>query len=1034
MAIAFDNALAATTGSGTSATRAFTVGAGTGRLLFVGVRVDDTANAVSGVTYAGVAMTFVGYADQGANGRGIGLYCLANPASGANNIVASFTGSKSYGLVAASYSGAQAGSTVDNSGTNTTGAATTLAKAITPVADKCWVVGVSCHYNTHTFTPNGGTTIRAGNTTATVIFDTNAAVSPAASTSLGLAWTGSESAAMVVASFTIAIATEIVLNGASSVPVSATAALTTTARFTAAAAVALATAATLSSSGPLLASPAIRLASSAALTAAAPLRGAAEIHVTATAQFSIRFEAASSLRVATTATISPSPRATTVAITMGGVDVAARVRMAGLSIRDVVNDAPNTCAITLDGASVPQSEQRLRITLNDGAVVLFDGAVETATESYEGRPGQRVFPCAAQDDTPRANRRLPRGYWENVSATTVAQDLVAFAPGFTAVHVQAGLPAVTVLIDGSEGGLNGALRVLAKLIGGYFYWSSRDLHLFTDETTELPDPIDSTPGRFLNDPPITVTRDDTQIRTRVVGKGHAENTLSEVAIGATLIPLVDTSFFNPAGGQARTAEQILDYTGVQVGGPGSLVGPGAAPSSAPTLTLATGSGVETGAHSYALVFGTAAGRSLPSPLATITVGGGVTPPTSVATLYTFAAGQYTPNGTEGYSPGDTVFVGVTYLDGTGETTATLSASIIAVAHPEFSGYVWAILLPTFPTSPDSTVTAKRVYVNTNGSWVGYTQWAANASGAQWVSDSAGTGSPPGTNTTAPKNQVTYTAALGPTGTTYRELYRTAIGGSQLKLAATIANNTATGGTDALADASLGANALTTDTSGLTLVSGIVNAGAASVPVANVDAFGTSGWAVGSGGLVVQYTGVSATALTGVPASGLGALLAPLTYGTTLTAAPMLTGVTGLTRALIKGAPVHIWVQVDDLAAQAACIAREGEGDGIIEHQITDERRGEASLLALCAADLAQFAYPIVTVRYACRDLKTKSGKPITFNLADPLINETLTIQDVTIDQIDLARGTKPRFTVIASSLRNSVEDLLRRLAGTLWGT
>ena len=58
-------------------------------------------------------------------------------------------------------------------------------------------------------------------------------------------------------------------------------------------------------------------------------------------------------------------------------------------------------------------------------------------------------------------------------------------------------------------------------------------------------------------------------------------------------------------------------------------------------------------------------------------------------------------------------------------------------------------------------------------------------------------------------------AVGPTGRTARKVHRTVVNGSQLKLLTTIANNTATTiATDTAADASLGANAPTADTSGL----------------------------------------------------------------------------------------------------------------------------------------------------------------------------------------------------------------------------
>jgi hypothetical protein len=63
-----------------------------------------------------------------------------------------------------------------------------------------------------------------------------------------------------------------------------------------------------------------------------------------------------------------------------------------------------------------------------------------------------------------------------------------------------------------------------------------------------------------------------------------------------------------------------------------------------------------------------------------------------------------------------------------------------------------------------------------------------------------------TTTTGNQHVALSSLPLGPTGTTARRLYRTTVGGSQLKLLTTLANNTATTYTDTASDGSLGANA------------------------------------------------------------------------------------------------------------------------------------------------------------------------------------------------------------------------------------
>ncbi len=78
--------------------------------------------------------------------------------------------------------------------------------------------------------------------------------------------------------------------------------------------------------------------------------------------------------------------------------------------------------------------------------------------------------------------------------------------------------------------------------------------------------------------------------------------------------------------------------------------------------------------------------------------------------------------------------------------------------------------------------------------------------------------------------------IGPPGTTSRKVYRTAAGGSTLKLQSTIANNTATTLTDNTADSGLGAEAPTVNSSHLRSQLGMYNDLVIEVPVgsANTD--------------------------------------------------------------------------------------------------------------------------------------------------------------------------------------------------------
>jgi hypothetical protein len=848
-------------------------------------------------------------------------------------------------------------------------------------------------------------------------------------------------------------------------------------------------------------------------------------------------------------------------------DLPVKVRYQSVTIHDVINDAPNTCTLTVDAATPPTVGQRLVIRINSNAPrTLFAGPLQTVGLTFELQPHQTVYPCQAIDDTPLANRKLPYGQWVNTSATTVAQWLVAtFAPGFTAGAVQAALPPVSVNFDTTEG-MDGCLRQLAKLIGGYFYWEDRVLHLFTDETTDLPDPIDAL-HPFLLEPAVAVSTDTSQVRTRVYGKGYAEEVIADVAANDTIIPVSNAVMFNPAGGQAVSETQRLRYTGTDPGGSGSLVGPGIGPAASPALALLDGVGVTPGAHWYTVTFQTAAGESLIGPGNVITVGTRP-PPTIRPTIHPleFIAAGGVDLGDHSYAWTDNTATGETLPGPVGNITVRaltppptniapipngLTASFLGLPYgkwiagaqvafyytyasrddygawandtalsiasspitlQQYAGFAAGIYMPPnviVPQSADPYVTYIHLWgfvvSGPNGADT-VLRFAGSAANNYGTGGSApiipgyndnnnnpypGTGNPnlkkvtlsvPATGdpavtarnvyrTPAGSPQLKYLQTIGPgavnivdtlpdaslgvnvittptaaaarvalsgiplgaSTVTARNLYRTVAGGAPpYKRLATLADNTTTIYTDAIADAGLGVNAPAADTSGLKQPDGVVLAGAPTIVVAGAAwARPLGGWAIiGNGQQRIRYTAISGNTLTGIPATGPGAITATVAYNSTITAAALLLGMTGLVRALIQGAPINLWVQRDDPAAQAALTARDGT-DGIIEHLITDERRGETSLAQLCDADLQQYAYPIQTVPYATRDVKTKSGKPITIALATPAINLTLTIQDVTITEINLAPRLNPRFTVTASSVRFSLEDILRRLGASL---
>jgi hypothetical protein len=348
-------------------------------------------------------------------------------------------------------------------------------------------------------------------------------------------------------------------------------------------------------------------------------------------------------------------------------------------------------------------------------------------------------------------------------------------------------------------------------------------------------------------------------------------------------------------------------------------------------------------------------------------------------------------------------------------------------------------LTDIPVGPAGT-TEKRIYrwadnaTTYKRAW-GSTTIANTTTSLDDTQTQASLGGPPPSSNTAVASQVQLTAvATGPSSTTARRIYRGPVNSSALQLlptGTTFDNNSTTGPyTDTTADASLGAAPPTTDTSGLVEPGGQVNAGSTTLVTTGTGPFPPAGGWARTGQQVLRYTGISGITLTGIPASGPGAILTTIPYGSQILPEPALIGVTGLTVAAARGASVHIWVQRDDVAAQSALgqLERNPDGtptDGIREYLISDERRIETSLIEACDAELQRFAHPIVSVAYATRDRQTRAGAIVHIDLGWGFTGDYL-IQDVTIT-IDPAPSVAPRYSVRGSSAKFTFADLLQRV-------
>ena len=172
-------------------------------------------------------------------------------------------------------------------------------------------------------------------------------------------------------------------------------------------------------------------------------------------------------------------------------------RQPGIVINDILNSAPNTASIRIDGASnIPLIGEKIEITdPEDGDRLLFAGNVQNIGDSYEGLTSQLHFDTFLTDFTFQMNRRRPTGTFNAVSASEVVKTLMAeFAPDFTTNFVQTNLAAVTIILDGSKT-LSEVFTEIAHAIGGGHWYMDyvQDLHFF-----HIPPLIELPPTEFAD--------------------------------------------------------------------------------------------------------------------------------------------------------------------------------------------------------------------------------------------------------------------------------------------------------------------------------------------------------------------------------------------------------------------------------------------------------------------------------------------------------------------------------------------------------
>ncbi len=655
------------------------------------------------------------------------------------------------------------------------------------------------------------------------------------------------------------------------------------------------------------------------------------------------------------------------------------------------------------GPTAPVGGQDVQLDFSDGYGVLVAGTVQTVSEVLEPFAA-RTWDITLIQYAWLLASRCPYGCWTGVSATTVVQALIAgFAPGFTSVNVQAALPAVTVTFNGTKtlvDCLNEIAQQVAGLVGACFFYVdvTKDVHFFETDATNLPEQLNNTTNTtLLQDPQPEYEIDDSQIRNRASILGVSTTVMADAPAGASEIEIDNGSYFTSSGMVSTGCQRIAtngsysvsvsparptapSTTGTNGGSGGGSLTFSASQANDATPPYAQPAGKIHVPVKYAFSVVEASGNE--SDLSDVASVGGLwtTSVGSIASV-TGTTGGNVPQGillrykvTAYDSAG-----GIGILQAPNDTfiTITLGGSDNAVAvalndewNPMTAGrHIWRqdnntglfYFVGSYPGRLAGTFTDTKASAD-------LLQARANdAFGTPYFFDSTG-------------KQVDVAIPSSAAGTS-RKLYRSVGDASgqnfgPFRLLATL--------------------------------------DAASTPYRDNNETPRPDQVLYNLSLGLSADGISSAPAGTEPPS------------TTPTITRTFLRVGGLSEAIPKGAKLSLFYQNDNLDSQAYYAARAG-GDGIRELPtiVNESLTSYNAMAAVVAAQLSLFSSAIQTLRYSTLDNKSQVGKIIDVNLTSPPVVTTLMIQSVTLDWIRHLPGKPPRYNVVASSVKFTLNDFLR---------
>lgn len=204
-AIAYSTSGSSSQSSDTTLTYSVTT-SGSDRLMFTSSYGGANGTDISGKTYSGASMTFLGKVQYPANTSYCHVYYKTAPATGANNVVVSYSPNARMGSVTTVYTGAAQSSPIDNWTTKTQGNNNVISQAITVTASNCWGYAAEEGSNLTYASVSGNnaiTTMRGGFDDFICVGDSNGTISTG---SITMGFTGSSNhRGILVLAFKLAV-------------------------------------------------------------------------------------------------------------------------------------------------------------------------------------------------------------------------------------------------------------------------------------------------------------------------------------------------------------------------------------------------------------------------------------------------------------------------------------------------------------------------------------------------------------------------------------------------------------------------------------------------------------------------------------------------------------------------------------------------------------------------------------------------------------------------------------------------------------